>query len=214
MSDAIVNVTGSYNTNSQPQLTAINLSISFIHQAIDALHIYNSFLSNALIIADFCTSPGANSVYSIKLIINYLCEKNKLYREPVIIHNDLPTNDWKKVFQLLIDDNSYKAEVSGHSFYEQCLPDNSLSIGYSSTSIHWLSKKPCNISNHCVALFATGDELIAFQSQVRMDYMSFLENRSHELIPGDILILALPSLNGQEQCGKQNAKDLLYKCAE
>ncbi|CAF4684321.1 unnamed protein product, partial [Rotaria magnacalcarata] len=63
-------------------------------------------------------------------------------------------------------------------------------------------------------LFATGDELIAFQSQVRMDYMSFLENRSHELIPGDILILALSSLNGQEQCGKQNAKDLLYKCAE
>ncbi|CAF3118444.1 unnamed protein product [Rotaria socialis] len=214
MSDTLVNVTGSYNTNSQPQLTAINLSISFIHQAIDALDIDNSFLSNPLIIADFGTSHGANSVYAMKLIINCLREKNKLHREPLIIHNDLPTNDWKKVFQLLIDDNSYQAVVSGHSFYEQCLPNNSLSIGHSSTSIHWLSKKPCNISNHCVSLFATGDELIAFQSQARMDYMNFLENRSRELIPGGILILTIPSLNDQGQCGNQNAKDLLYKCAE
>ncbi|CAF1052581.1 unnamed protein product [Rotaria sp. Silwood1] len=84
MSEAIVNVTESYNTYSQPQLAAIDLSISFIHQAIDALDIDNSLLNNLLIIADFDTSH---------------------------------------------------AVASGHSFYEQCLPNNSLSIGYSSTSI-------------------------------------------------------------------------------
>ncbi|CAF5160564.1 unnamed protein product, partial [Rotaria sp. Silwood1] len=72
MSEAIVNVTESYNTYSQPQLAAIDLSISFIHQAIDALDINNSLLNNLLIIADF-------------------------------------------------------AVASGHSFYEQCLPNNSLS---------------------------------------------------------------------------------------
>ncbi|CAF2618594.1 unnamed protein product [Rotaria sp. Silwood2] len=214
MSEAIVNVTGTYNTYSQPQLAAINLSISFIHQAIDALNIDNSLLNNPLIIADFGTSHGANSIYAIKLIINYLREKKKDYREPLVIHNDLPTNDWEKVFKLLINDNSYKAVASGHSFYEQCIPNNSLSIGYSSTSIHWLSKKPCNISNHCVSLFAIDDELIAFKSQARTDYMNFLENRSHELISGGILILAIPSLNDQGKCGNQNAKNLLYTCAE
>jgi len=214
MSEAIVNVTGSYNTNSKPQLAAIDLSISFIDQAIDAFDIDNSSLTNSLIIADFGTSHGANSIYAMKLIINYLREKKKDYREPLIIHNDLPTNDWQTVFQLLIKDNSYKAVANGHSFYEQCLPNNSLSIGYSSTSIHWLSKKPCNISTHCVSLFATDDELIAFKSQARTDYMNFLENRSRELIPGGILILAIPSLNNQGQCGNQNVKNLLYKCAQ
>jgi len=93
MSEAIVNVTGSYNRNSKPQLVAIDLSISFIHQAIDAFDIDNSLLTNPLIIADFGTSHGANSIYAIKLIINYLREKKKDYREPLIIHNDLPTND-------------------------------------------------------------------------------------------------------------------------
>ncbi|CAF0906512.1 unnamed protein product [Rotaria sordida] len=214
MSEAIVNVTESYNRYSQPQLAAIDLSISFIHQAIDALDIDKSLLNNPLLIADFGTSHGANSIYAIKLIINYLHEKKKISQEPLVIHNDLPTNDWEKVFKLLINDNSYKAVASGHSFYEQCLPNNSLSIGYSSTSIHWLSKKPCNISNHCVSLFAVNDELIAFKSQARIDYMNFLESRSHELIPGGILILVIPSLNNQGHCGNQNAKDLLYKCAK
>ncbi|CAF3557544.1 unnamed protein product [Rotaria sp. Silwood1] len=67
MSEAIVNVTESYNTYSQPQLAAIDLSISFIHQAIDALDIDNSLLNNLLIIADFDTSHGAkfNLCYKI-----------------------------------------------------------------------------------------------------------------------------------------------------
>ncbi|CAF1515003.1 unnamed protein product [Rotaria sp. Silwood1] len=126
MSEAIVNVTESYNTYSQPQLAAIDLSISFIHQAIDALDINNSLLNNLLIIADF-------------------------------------------------------AVASGHSFYEQCLPNNSLSIGYSSTSIHWLSKKN----------YAT--------FQIIVLYEFFLKNRSYELIPDGILILVIPCLNEQGQ---------------
>ncbi|CAF3549826.1 unnamed protein product [Rotaria sp. Silwood1] len=120
MSEAIVNVTESYNTYSQPQLAAIDLSISFIHQAIDALDIDNSLLNNLLIIADFDTSH---------------------------------------------------AVASGHSFYEQCLPNNSLSIGYSSTSI---------------------------QCTYRL-YEFFLKNRSYELIPDGILILVIPCLNEQGQ---------------
>jgi hypothetical protein len=200
MSEAIVNVTGSYNTNSKPQLAAIDSSVSFIHQAIDALDIDNSSLKNPLIIADFGTSHGANSIYAMKLIINYLHEKKKDYREPLVIHNDLSTNDWQIVFQLLNDDNFYKSVANGHSFYEQCLTNNSLSIGYSSTAIHWLAKKPCNISNHCVSLFAIDDELIAFKSQAHTDYINFLESRSRELISGGILILAIPSLNDQGQC--------------
>ncbi|CAF3544093.1 unnamed protein product [Rotaria sp. Silwood1] len=37
------------------------------------------------------------------------------------------------------------------------------------------------------------------------------KNRSYELIPDGILILVIPYLNEQGQCGNQNAKNLLYK---
>jgi len=68
----------------------------------------------------------------MKIIIEYLEKTNKLFRSPIVIHNDLPTNDWTTLFQLLAKDNSYHALANGHSFYEQCLPSNTLSIGFSS----------------------------------------------------------------------------------
>ncbi|CAF4992039.1 unnamed protein product, partial [Rotaria sp. Silwood1] len=76
--------------------------------------------------------------------------------------------------------------INGRSFYEQCLPSNSLSIGYSSASLQWMSCKPCNISNHCVSLFCSNDEYDKFKRQDHLDYSRFLEYRSNEPIPDEI----------------------------
>jgi hypothetical protein len=88
---------------------------------------------------------GSNSISAMKTIIEYFREIKKIVKQPLVIHNDLPTNDWTSLFQLVNKDNSYNGVAIGRSFYEQCLPNNSLSICYSSSSLHWLSNKPCNI---------------------------------------------------------------------
>jgi hypothetical protein len=168
-----------------------------------------------LIIDDFGASEGRNSVYVMKTIIDYLRKTKNDMREPLVVHNDLPTNDWTSFFQLLIDDNSYKGVASDRSFYEQCLPNDSLSIGYLAASIHWLSSKPCNVSDHCYVGFARDlKEREAFKDQARLDYCHFLKNRSRELLRGGVLILAIYSRNDQEQSGGEDAPELLYKCAQ
>jgi hypothetical protein len=192
------------------QKFVVQSSIKFIEEAIDVLDV-----ASVDIIADFGSSQGLNSIYAIKAIINYLQKTNKYIKEPFIVHNDLPTNDWKSLFQLLIEDNSYKGVASGRSFYEQCLPNNSLQIGYSSTALHWLSEKPCNVSNHCyIGLSEDFKEREAIKHQAYLDYCQFLQHRSHELVPGGVLILTIMGTNEQGETGFEGLKQILYECAQ
>lgn len=191
MSGATLGMATNYNSNSHIQRTAVEISIPFIKQAVDTLDI-PSIASSPFIIADFGSSQGLNSVYAMKTIIDYLYEKKNDMREPLIVHNDLPTNDWTTLFQLLIETNMYRGLASGRSFCEQCLPNNSLSIGYSSSALSWLSGKPCNISDHCYAdLSRNLKEREAFKHYAYLDYCRFLENRSRELLFNGVLILSI-----------------------
>ncbi|CAF4423818.1 unnamed protein product, partial [Adineta steineri] len=132
----------------------------------------------------------------------------------IVIHNDLPTNDWTSLFELLNKDNLYFGVANGRSFYEPCLPSNSFAIGYSSAAIHWLSRKPCNLSNHCSFQFAQGDELIMYQKQARLDLAQFIEQRSRELQLGGVLILSIVGVDEQGFVGSEKTLDALYKCAQ
>jgi hypothetical protein len=210
---ATLGMIGSYNKNSASQLSLIQSSIPYIKQAIDILDINPSPFP--IILADFGSSHGSNSVYVMKLILDYIKQINKTSRSFLIIHNDLPTNDWNSLFNILNQqENFYFGLANGKSFYNQCLPPNSLTIGYTSSSIHWLSRKPCNISNHCTFTYANHQERQAFKLQARDDYRQFLENRSHELIQGGILIINTSSVNDEDEGAFESIYNLLYKCAK
>ena len=198
-----------YNLNSLPQQAAVQASIPFIHQAIDALDVTTS-ASLPLIIADFGSSQGLNSIYAMKIIIDYVQQTKHDPREPVVIHND-----WPSIFQVLNEDKSYKSVANGCSFYGECSRRDSLSIGYSSSVIHWLSAKRCNISDHCcVALSQVSKEREAFKHQARVDYSHFLEHRSREFLPGAVLILAILCTNTEDKTDLEATQNLLYKCAQ
>jgi hypothetical protein len=167
-----------------------------------------------LVIADFGSSQGRNSIKAMKIFIEYLRETNKLVTPPLVVHNDLPTNDWTGLFKLLVEDNSYQGVANGYSFYRQCLPSNSLSLGFTSSSMHWLSKLPCNITNHCFHTYAEENERQAYKSQAKMDFNSFIEHRSRELVPGGVLVLSIPSINDQGRESTGNYFDQLYTCAQ
>jgi hypothetical protein len=215
MSGAIKGMAGCYNLHSSQQMRAVELSLPFIQQAIDILDLSNVSTTQPLIIADFGSSHGLNSMYAMKSIIECIQKlKNEQQRSFLIVHNDLSTNDWTTLFDLLNKDGNYYGLANGRSFYEQCLPSNSLFVGYSSTSIHWLSCKPCNISNNCVSQLNINNQFDKFKHQAYLDYSRFLEHRSNELILGGVLILCIHCLNDKRLNGLEIAHQLLYKCAK
>ncbi|CAF4935664.1 unnamed protein product, partial [Rotaria sp. Silwood2] len=124
--------------------------------------------------ADFGSSHGLNSMYAMKIYQRIIGQYSSIYSIKTIA-----------IFGL----------ANGRSFYEQCLTSNSLSVGYSSASLQWMSCKPCNISNYCASLFCSNDEYDKFKQQAHLDYSKFLEYRSNELIPSGVLILCFPCLN-------------------
>ncbi len=67
---------GCYNLNSRQQMRAVELSLPFIQQAIDVLDLSNISATQPLIIADFGSSHGLNSMYAMKAIVEYI-EKSK-----------------------------------------------------------------------------------------------------------------------------------------
>ena len=213
-SEESVKMSANYNENSRPQLEAVDSTLQYVREAINALKTQRS--SSPLFIADFGSAQGGNSMHVMKFIIQYLKETNRIESEQqiLVVHNDLPTNGWTTLFDLLNNDNSYYGMGNGRSFYDPCLPNNSLTVGYSSTSLHWLSRKPCNISNHCSSLFAQGDELKAFQEQARLDWTYFLQYRSRELVAGGVLILLIPCVDNRGSNGFDIVRELLYKCAQ
>jgi hypothetical protein len=150
----------------------------------------------------------------MKIFIKYLKQTDKLLTAPLVVHNDLPTNDWTSLFQLLLEDKSYQGVANGCSFYHQCLPQNSLSLGFTASSMHWLSKLPFPLSNHCFHTYAEENERQAYQNQSKLDFISFIEHRSHELVPGGVLILSIPSVDEQGRESTSNYFDTLYACAQ
>ncbi|CAF3969118.1 unnamed protein product [Adineta steineri] len=215
--NATTGMVGSYNLNSSPQRALIESSMPFIKNAVENLNISRG--NWPVLIADFGSSHGKNSMDAIKSIINYAKELKKTDRQFLSVHIDLPTNDWTAFFDYSNEQHEKKEKnffslATGQSFYKQCLPPNCLTIGYSSGSIHWLSQIPCNIINHCISTFAEGDELQKFKNQARDDYRNFLANRSREFIQGGILVLVMNSFNDKGITGTESIYHLLYKCAE
>lgn len=201
-----------YNKNSQVQMAAVRVSADYINKAVNVVEIDTSPM---VIICDYGSSHGSNSAYAMEFIIQKLKEANKIDEDKqriLVVHNDLPTNDWAPLFEILNNNKSFYGVASGRSFYEQCLPSNTLAIGYTSTALHWLSQKPCNLSDQCLVHGSRNEnEINEFKKQAAHDYARFLEYRSRELMPGGVLVMVILADDGKNS--REHA-DLLYGCAQ
>ncbi len=116
-----------------------------------------------------------------------------------IVYADQARNDFNALVQILhglTDFESYLHEFenihaleSGSSFYLPILPGQSLDLGFSATAMHWLSSKPCDISDHVHMVGAAGDELATFAKHAASDWQTILLHRARELKSGGRLIL-------------------------
>src|SRR5262245_32727889 len=116
-------------------------------------------------------------------------------RRPIcVVHTDTPRNDYNTLFHILHGLTAFptyldEAEdvhvlASATSFYKQILPAGTLHLGFSANAMHWLSHKPCDLTEHVHMIGATGAELAAFAEQGRRDWETILLRRARELVPG------------------------------
>jgi len=118
-----------------------------------------------------------------------------------VVYADQPRNDYNSLFHLvhgLTPVPTYLEEIddlyvlaSATSFFRPILPLGTLDLGFSATAMHWLSRKPCDLTNHVQAVGAAGAERAAFSEQGRRDWEAILLQRARELVAGGRLVLVI-----------------------
>ena len=145
--------------------------------------------------ADYGSADGGTSqeMWSniIKLIRDFGDE-----RQIEILYTDLASNDFSTLFKIMQgmhgkDEFSFQKNFTnifvhgcGTGFHKQLMANNSLSLGFSATAMHYVSERPCLIKNHVHMTGASKNEVSMFKDQAHKDWEIILLNRSNELIKG------------------------------
>ncbi|KAM7272852.1 hypothetical protein ACFE04_027516 [Oxalis oulophora] len=192
----------SYAKNSLLQEIVISKTKPILEDTIKEMFSGANLTMPTFTVAELGCSSGPNTLLSISYIIDAICricqEKNiKKAPDFQVFLNDLPRNDFNKVFESLPDFlEKHKKEkgglmgscfISGHpsSFYEILFPSNTLHFVHSSYSIHWLSKIPDGLVNKGNVYMAKNSPPHVFQAylkQYQKDFFLFLSLRAKEMV--------------------------------
>ncbi len=145
--------------------------------------------------SDMGTADGGTSLAMVSEALR-LARKREPKRSILMVYSDQQGNDYNALASNIFGDASpldtipdCHVTMSATSFYRQILPANSLDFGFSATAMHWLSRKPADISGHVHMTGAGGDELARFRDQGHRDWRTILLHRAKELAPGGRLVL-------------------------
>jgi hypothetical protein len=191
---------GSYNRSSAVQAAGLAPALALLEQAAGAVCLPHP--PGMILIADYGSSEGRNSLTPMRLAIDRLRQRAGRERAISVVHTDLPGSDFSQLFQTLeADPNSYLqngapiyASAVGRSFYGQVLPSESVTLGWSSWAVQWLSRTPALIPDHIT--FAYSKDPVArtaYTSQAAEDWRAFLGCRARELHQGGHLIVMTPA---------------------
>ena len=186
---------GVYSLATRGAEDVINKSIPLVTDALNSMSIPED--QSDFTFTDMGTADGGTSLKLVEKLI-HLIRKNKPQIDINIVYVDQPKNDFNSLVQTVLGLGhfpSYLENVenvypffSANSFYKQILPDNSLDFGFSATAMHWLSKKPCDISDHVHMVGAEGEEYLMFSEQGKKDWETILLHRARELKTGGKLV--------------------------
>ena len=119
-------------------------------------------------------------------------------REIVVVHNDLPTNNWNALCLAAIDKTSgyttgWEAApltmLSASSFFGPVVPRASVQLGLSFSAAHWLRSQPEMQAGSWCFCDAQEPARSLLAAQAAADWEQFLKARAHELAPGAMLIV-------------------------
>jgi hypothetical protein len=191
---------GAYNRHAKLQARGIAMALPFLEQAVRSITLNGG--SQPVVIADYGSSQGKNSLAPMRTAIGALRARLGPYRPISVVHIDQAANDFNTLFDVLhrdperyarADPNVFPSAI-GRSFYGGVLPPDHVHLGWSSYAVIWLSRTPMLIPGHFIALRSTGEVRAAFDRQGAEDWESFLSLRSRELQPGGRLVVVLPGL--------------------
>lgn len=208
---------GAYNRNSSVQESGSAPALPWFESAARAVDL--PALPVPIVIADYGASQGHNSFGPMAAAIRALRERTAPEQAISVVHTDLPGNDFSALFQALASDpQSYLradpftfASAVGRSFYEQLLPAGSVTLGWSSWAVQWLSRTPAAIPDH-VQVACSGDAAVKEQylGQAAEDWRMFLHQRGRELHSGGRLIILTMGLTDQGDFGYRPVLASLY----
>ena len=174
----------------------IDIATPRVLAAIDDMDIVDN--CNRFVMADIGCADGGTSLDMVRRVIAQVRQRAPAVKMTVI-YADQTANDFNALINIVHGrtrfeswfeqfDNVYPL-VSGSSFYLQTVPDGTLDLVFSATAMHWLSKKPCNISNHVHMVGASGKQYEIFARQAKQDWQTILMCRAHELKCGGKMVL-------------------------
>jgi hypothetical protein len=198
LSHGVMEGNGAYNKHAQPQAAGAVLATPSLQRAVEEIALERG--DQPIIIADYGSSQGKNSLTPIRSAIQSLRPRIGPDRPIIVFHIDQPSNDFNSLFEVLSSDpGRYVLEEAsvfpcaiGCSFYEQVLPPESVHLGWCSNAAMWLSRIPSLIDSHFWSVRSTGDARAAFELQAAEDWKSFLSLRAREMRSEARLVVVMP----------------------
>lgn len=208
---------GAYNRSSRVQAAGSSPAVPLLERA--AREVALPLSPEPLVIVDYGSSAGRNSLLPLGVAISVLRDRVGSDRAVSVVHTDLPDNDFSALFQILASDpDSYVHDdpgvfpcAVGRSFYEQILPSSSVTLGWSSWAVQWLSRVPALIPDQVqVAYSQDAGVRSAFYQQAADDWRRFLLHRAAELRPGGRLVVLSMALDDHGDFGYKPCVVAIY----
>ncbi len=205
----------SYTASSRLQAAGLRPAMAIFEEAASVVPLPRA--PQPIVIADYGASTAHNSLLPIGAAIDVLRTRTRPEHAILVIHTDVPENDFTAMFRTLSDDpDSYLAKDAatfasaiGRSFYEQIMPSGSVHLAWSAWAIQWLSRVPAAIPDHIqVAFSADEDTRAAYAKQAAHDWHEFLAFRGRELRRGGRLVVMTMAVDDEGRFGYEP----LFRC--
>jgi hypothetical protein len=192
---------GSYNLHAKIPAGGGSLALPYLEKAAQSCALPPG--SNAIVMADYGSSQGKNSLSPMRAAIRCFRTRVGNERSVMVVHVDQHANDFNTLFDVLhrdperyaLDDPNVFPCAIGRSFYESVFPQGQVDLGWCSYAAVWLRRIPALIPGHFMSLSCTGDVRAAFDLQAAADWRLFLSLRARELRAGGRLVIVLPGLS-------------------
>ncbi|MBL9148199.1 MAG: SAM-dependent methyltransferase [Phycisphaerae bacterium] len=208
---------GAYNRHSQVQASGLEPAVEWLVEAARRVAIPPS--PAVPVVADWGSSQGRNSMRPMRSALQALRERAGADRAIVVAHTDLPGNDFAGLFRTLdhdpasylrSDPSAFPVAV-GRSFYGPTLPPRTVSLGWSSWAVQWLSRQPCEIPDQVqVAYSRNAEARAAYEAQAASDWRAFLDARALELLPGGGMVVLTMAIDDDGAFGYRELLDAMY----
>jgi SAM dependent carboxyl methyltransferase len=193
---------GFYNKNSALQASGISLLLPLWTAICQNV----ACVGEPLVIVDYASSQGRNSMAPMKIAIDALKRRNRSDTPVEVIHTDLPDNDFSALFHALQDnENSYMAGSSnvypaaiGRNYFQSLFAPDRVHLGWNTFSMQWLSRISVATPDHILSGLSQNDAVVAaVKKQLDDDWRSFLKLRAGEMRVGAKLLTAFTGkMNG------------------